>query len=99
MKSVSKPSKTLPEHRAAEQAILGMWQGYPRNNRLRQALQSLRMIMLSIIVLGNACYEGPPQYEETGFVTCREDTVWQPNWVWGEGLVRKLWSIVRRLMI
>lgn len=46
----------------------------PETNRLRQALLAgVRMIMPSIIVLGNACYEGPPQYEGSGSVTCSED--------------------------
>jgi hypothetical protein len=66
MKSVSESSKTLRDHRPAEQAILGVYGATPETNRLRQALKPQRMRRPFIIVLGHASCEGPPQYEETG---------------------------------
>jgi hypothetical protein len=56
------------------------------------------MIMLSIIGLGNASYESPPQYQEAGSVTCSGDVCLDAKL----GLERslgcvKLWSITSLL--
>lgn len=49
-----------------------------------KAVAGVRMIMPSVMVLGNACYEGPPQFEGSGSVTCSAKGVGVPDWVCGE---------------